>query len=75
MTTSVNTLQAPLPGWRVWGFPELNLLVFSTESFLLTSEGSVLDLEEKAGLEANWTDMMREAYDQVGHCSPSLPPP
>lgn len=75
MTTSVDTVQAPPPAWHVYGFPKLNLLVFSTESFLLTGEGSVLDLQEKSGLVDNWTDTMIQAYNQVGHCSLSLPLP
>jgi hypothetical protein len=52
------------PGWRVYGFPMLNLLVFSTESEIPIHDGVKLELAQRSNTRS-WTSGMEEAHLQV----------
>lgn len=63
--------QIPPPGpeqsdseeeWHVYGFPELDMLLFSTESKLYIHDQKQLDLQARAWGEGSGTPGMQETY-------------
>lgn len=53
------------PEWRVYGFPVINLLVFSTAPNLRLGDGEYLDLEARAARVQFWTEGMKAAHEMV----------
>lgn len=51
--------------WRVYGFPEIDMLVFSTHPVLYTRDNQQLNLEAGKTSPGSWTDEMLDAYEEV----------
>lgn len=62
----------PEPEWRVYGFPELELLVFSTKLVLHTPDRKQALHLEKASSEKGWSWGMSHARDEVSELCASL---
>lgn len=59
-------MSTPEPEWRVYGFPDLELLVFSNKRVLHSDNNRWLDLGANDSTSAFWTPGMLSVYAQVG---------